>query len=276
MAAMVSAHTYMRHVGCENTSTRDAHDKTVLAIGGDYLEHTHPSDGMSSENPYTYANVLTSALDCASAKGHAELIRVLVEEYGANAGKKSIRYAAAGGHIAALRVLIANRSPPFSWQDVVTATDAPPVRRDSDQRPLLHHSAMHGHEEVVTLLCEAARSLADPRVFSAARDTDGFGVDSVDGRGDSALFLATLRGHNGVMRALIGLYGADPKQKSTKGSSLLHVAAANNDPTAIHILLASSGEGTGADASVADDDGIIFPIKILRGCIASFLTETYL
>ncbi|CAN6343677.1 unnamed protein product [Urochloa humidicola] len=127
-----------------------------------------------------------NALHFATAKGHMEICRLLVEESGldvngtATNGKTPMAYAAAAGKVSVLQYLLEHGGDP-AMPDVMGCTP-------------LHFAAEEGHYEAVTLLLSR-----------------GVDVDPVNIRLGTPLHWASGNGHDQVVKALLE-HGADPNR----------------------------------------------------------------
>ena len=235
------------------------------------IEYSQDIDSRGFEDNWTPLHV-------ASAYGHMEVARVLIEE-GADAtaydndGNSPLHVASKQGHVQVARFLVDNGT------DVI-------ARPNHDGRTPLHVASIHGNVEVSRFLVEnradvTARSsqkwtpLHDAATYGrvgVVRFLIEQGVD-VTARGDDGrtpLHLACSYGYIDVVRILVE-HGADPTAKANDGQSPLHVASSYGN-----LVVARNLVEYGADVTARDDDGWT-PLHYASSCggveVVRFLVE---
>jgi ankyrin repeat protein len=129
--------------------------------------------------------------------------------------------AAARGHVAVARLLLAHRAEVDARQK---GTDVTP----------LHLAAGHGHPDLVRLLLEK-----------------GARVDRPDKEGRTALFHAAAAGQEGVV-ALLLKHGAKPRLPAKDGELPLHAAVSAGRPQVIALLLRAGADLEAQDKSTGE------------------------
>ena len=117
------------------------------------------------------------------------------------------------------------------------AAGAPLRCVDSFCRTALHRACLRGDARIVAALLEA--------------DAAGATVEALDGNGHSPLVVASMRGHEGVVRALLAR-GARLKPGSSRLLSALHWAANNGHAGVVELLCAAPGAAVDAEESDGD------------------------
>lgn len=156
------------------------------------------------------------ALHLAASKGHAEVVKVLLDE-GADPslvtaqGSSALHLAVCSGRVGAIQALVAE--------------GAPCALRDAGGNTALHVAATRGQVSAVLALLEG-----------------GAPVDSLNQAGDTALHIAAAAGRVGVVAALVN-GGANVDARGPGGATPLMVAAAAGNLAAVKALLKVRKEG---------------------------------
>jgi ankyrin repeat protein len=203
-----------------------------------------------------------TALHGAASGGHEAVVRLLLEDYKADAEAKDdggwtvLHAAAAGGNEAVVRLLL---------EDYKADAEA----KDDRGRTALYGAALGGHEAVVRLLLEDYKADAEAKddgdwtVLHAAAAGGNEAVvrllledykadaEAKDDRGRTALHGAAFGGHEAVVRLLLEDYKADAEAKSNGSQTALHGAAFGGHEAVVRLLL----EDYKADVEAKDNDG---------------------
>ncbi|KKP01898.1 hypothetical protein THAR02_06017 [Trichoderma harzianum] len=200
---------------------------------GDALNRTSSSQATSHE----YDGILgldlhvnnaqdEQVLSWAAKNGFTAVVQLLLKHHSVNPDSKDDFYrtplfwAAAGGHEAIVRLLLAQ-------------TVDPDCKNKNRETPL-SQAASHGHEAVVRLL------LAQEGVDAGSRDVCNW----------TPLSLAAKGGHIAIIKLLLTQGGINPDCKDMKGRTPLSSAAINGHIAIIEPLLTQ-----GADPEFKDHDG---------------------
>ena len=170
-----------------------------------------------------------TALSFAAQEDHVEVIRILVEQWVAEAGaqareddgRTALMYAAFGGDVEVVRFLLANGADIHA--------------QDDDGRTALSFAAQEDHVEVIRILVEQWVAEA--------------GAQAREDGGRTALMYAALGGDVEVVRFLLA-NGADIHAQEDGGRTALMYAALGGDVEVVRFLLAN-----GADIHAQEDDG---------------------
>ena len=106
-------------------------------------------------------------------------------------------------------MLLAAQSGHLSTVQTLVQHGARVGATDGLEQNALHVAAFEGHEDVVKLLLEAERDAVS--IVVDTNSDDGFGaiINAQDVNGHTALILASLRGHHGIMRLLADVGAAE-------------------------------------------------------------------
>lgn len=146
------------------------------------------------------AQLLRLAMLAAAITGDAAILQALIEAGGDptatalnQGGWTALHVAAAGGHVDAVRLLL--------------ASGASPAAQCQQRTSALHVAAIQGHAEVARQLAMSAPAT----------------IKQPDAAGCTALHYAAGVGHTNVVRALLSC-GADANGVAADGSTALHIA----------------------------------------------------
>lgn len=203
-----------------------------------------------------------TALHLAVDRGDETIVRLLIEQHGANKDAKdnyrrtALHLAALNGDIKMVQLLV---------EQYGAAKDA----RDNYQRTVLHVAVHNCHIEMVRQLLdhygadtEARDNYQRTALHLAARNGDntmvqllieqyGAEKDATDNYGRTALHLATRDRKEATVRLLVRRHGADMEVKDTYGRTALHLAARNSDEAIVRLLV----EHYAVDKDVREKDG---------------------
>ncbi|PNP60634.1 hypothetical protein FNYG_14637 [Fusarium nygamai] len=203
-----------------------------------------------------------TALHLAATAGMEEVVRLLIDELGAdkkaknNAGRTPLHLAAASGHWDVVRLLVHEQG-------------ADKEAKDDYGQTLLHLAAGHGKEDVVRLLIdelgadkEAKNKDGQTPLHLAAASghwdvvrllvhEQGADKEAKDGYGQTPLHIAAASGHWDVVRLLVHEQGADKEAKDGYGRTPLHLAAGNGKEDIVRLLI----DELGADKEAKNDYG---------------------
>ncbi|CAE7897032.1 Kinase D-interacting substrate of 220 kDa [Symbiodinium microadriaticum] len=162
-------------------------------------------------------------LTCASAYGHVEIVRLLLEAGAAvdltdRQGNTALTLATANGHIEALRLLL--------------GAGANIGQTDKDGRTALSWASSIGHVKAAELLLEA-----------------GADTNATDHGLNTSLIWASANGHAEILRLLLEV-GAAKNCTDHNGRTALMRAAGNGRAEAVRLLLEA-----GADSEIRDHQG---------------------
>ncbi|KAH0596363.1 hypothetical protein MHUMG1_05479 [Metarhizium humberi] len=168
-------------------------------------------------------------LHLAAMNGNIETVQLLIRAGAAldiqdASGTTALHWAAFKGHEAIVEYL---------YEDLNKKLP------DKNGRTALHLAAIAGKENVVRLLvpCPDKQTNAN--------------MDTFDSDGCKPIHYAAKRGHEAVVRYLVGETGANKEAKNKQGSTLLHTAAAYGKEAVVRYLV---GE-TGANKEAKDKEG---------------------
>ena len=165
---------------------------------------------------------------CAAAGGHEAVVKLLVATAGVDAdskdkaGRTPLSWAAAGGHESVVKLLLAT-----------AGIDAD--SKDKYGRTPLSRAAAEGHEAVAKLLVAAT----------------GVDANSKDKDGRTPPSWAAGEGNEAVVKLLVAAAGVDADSKDKDGGTPLSWAAASGNETVVELLV----ETAGVDADSKDQDG---------------------
>ncbi|CAM9967731.1 unnamed protein product [Ectocarpus sp. 6 AP-2014] len=181
-------------------------------------------------------------LDVATAQGHAEMMRLLVER-GAmvtavdSKGRTALHFAAERGQAAAIEYL--------------AKTTADLNATDTDGHTPLLIAALRGRESTVNALCVAGADTSCRAMAYLCEQRDSF----------AALDIASFYGNVSMMETLLK-HGADPSTRSWRNLTALHKAAEGNETEAIDVLIK-------AGAVISGPAGFDSPVhSAVEGCAA--------
>lgn len=134
-----------------------------------------------------------------------------------NRGQVPLHVAAARGDVAIANLLLLN--------------DADPTLMDDQGQTPLHVAAAHGSVAIVLILLKSAEDKSMDETETPPLDDDGFDINAVDAKGNSALHLAAMSSPPGcekVIRILLE-NGSDPNIGNWIGQTPLHLFCAHQD-----------------------------------------------
>ena len=166
-------------------------------------------------------------LHLAAAKGHLNVVRVLISEFKADVngmgnGDTPLHWAASGGHLDVVRVLISEFL-------------ADPNTRDGNGDTPLHVAAAKGHLGVVSVLISEFK----------------VDVNTHTDSGETPLHWAANNGHLDMVRVLISEFKADVSAQTCSGSTPVHLAAYWGYLNVVRVLISEFN----ADINAHDNHG---------------------
>ncbi|CAE7948432.1 ANKRD50, partial [Symbiodinium sp. KB8] len=178
----------------------------------------------------------STAVACASAKGHLEIVDVLLKA-GADPdlsdwrGNTALVLASASGHVEVVRLLLAAGAQ-MDWQA-------------RDGTTALSCAAVNNHVQTARFLLEA-----------------GADKDLADNNGNTPLILASGGGHADIVQLLMAA-GSDKDQQAHNGNTALTCASGGNHADVVCVLVKA-----GADANTRDRNGeTALHLASRRGCL---------
>ncbi|KAL5585678.1 hypothetical protein FOVSG1_013370 [Fusarium oxysporum f. sp. vasinfectum] len=162
-------------------------------------------------------------LSYAAAQGHEAVVKLLLATDKIDADSKDIRgrtplsFAAGRGHEAVVKLLLTD-----------STGNVKPNLEDEWGRTPLSHAAGRGHEAVVKLL------VADNRVDPDAKDQEG----------QTPLSFAACRGHEAIVKLLLGTDKIDADSKDIRGRTPLSHAAERGHKAVVKLLTKKEGSET--------------------------------
>lgn len=158
-------------------------------------------------------------LHLAAMNGSIETVQILIQAGAAldiqdASGTTALHWAAFKGHEAIVEYLY---------------EDSNKKLRDKNGRTALHLAVLAGKENVARLLvpCSDKQTNAD--------------MDTFDSAGYKPIHYAAMRGHEAVVRYLVGETGANKEAKNKQGSTLLHTAAVYGNEAVVRYLVGEAG-----------------------------------